>query len=194
MPKHAGRLIVISGPSGSGKSTVLERVFVECGLRLVWSVSATTRSPRPGEMDGKHYHFLSREEFQRRRDNGEFLECFEVYGRGHWYGTLDSEVAPRLAAGDWVVLEIDVDGTMAVVKHYPDAITVFVRPSSIEELERRLRARGTEADEEIQRRLAVARREMKSIDRYRHVVVNDDVDKAVRELCNILRSYQENDP
>jgi len=186
-----GKLIVISGPSGSGKSTVLKRVFDECGLPLTWSVSATTRSPRPGEVEGKDYHFLSQDQFQQRREAGEFLESFEVYGQGHWYGTLASEVAPRLDRGDWVVLEIDVIGTMAVLDRYPDAITIFVRPSSIEELDRRLTARGTETREAIDRRLDVARREMKSIDRYRHEVVNDDVDQAVEQLCDILKSHQE---
>jgi guanylate kinase len=190
MSKTPGKLIVISGPSGSGKSTVLKRAFAESGLPLTWSVSATTRPPRPGEVDGQDYHYLSPEEFERRRQAGEFLECFEVYGRGHWYGTLDSEVAPRLQRGDWVVLEIDVDGTMAVVQRYPQAVTIFVRPSSVEELDRRLTARGTETREAIERRLEVARREMKSIDRYRHVVVNDDVDQAVAQLCEILKSYQ----
>jgi len=190
MSKAPGKLIVISGPSGSGKSTVLKRVFAESGLPLTWSVSATTRSPRPGEVDGQDYHYLSPEEFERRRQAGEFLECFEVYGRGHWYGTLDSEVAPRLQRGDWVVLEIDVEGTMAVAQRYPQAITIFVRPSSEEELDRRLTARGTETREAIERRLEVARREMKSIDRYRHVVVNDNVDQAVGQLCEILKSYE----
>ena len=193
LSKAPGKLIVISGPSGSGKSTVLRRVFAESGLPLVWSVSATTRSPRPGEIDGRDYHFLSQDEFQGRRQQGEFLECFEVYSRGHWYGTLDSEVAPRLAIGDWVVLEIDVEGTMAVLQGYPDAITIFVRPSSREELERRLVARGTESPQQIERRLDVARRELESIDRYAHVVVNDDVDQAVDQLCRILKRYRDED-
>ncbi|NIP84736.1 MAG: guanylate kinase [Planctomycetales bacterium] len=185
-----GKLIVISGPSGSGKSTVLKRVFATSGLPLTWSVSATTRPPRPGEVDGEDYHFLSDQEFQRRRQAGEFLESCEVFGRGHWYGTLDQEVAPRLQRGDWVVLEIDVQGTMAVVQRYPEAITIFVRPSSLEELQRRLTARGTETPEAIQRRLEVAGREMKSIDHYRHVIVNDNLDEAVQHLTQILLSYR----
>lgn len=186
----AGKLIVISGPSGSGKSTVLKEVFRRCPVPLVWSVSATTRPARPGEEDGKDYHFLSVDDFQRRREAGEFLECFEVYGRGHWYGTLDSEVAPRLKDGKWVVLEIDVDGSMAVLEKYPDAITIFIRPASIEELDRRLTDRGTESREEIERRLDVARRELKSIDRYRHVVVNENVEDAFTQLCDLLQQYK----
>ena len=184
-----GKLIVISGPSGAGKSTVLKEVFQASGLPLEWSVSATTRTPRPGERAGRDYHFLSAEEFQQKREAGEFLECREVYGRGHWYGTLKNEVAPRLAAGNWVVLEIDVEGTLAVLEHYPDAITIFVKPSSVEELERRLLDRGTESGEEIRRRLDVARREMLSVDKYRHVVVNDDVPQAVRQMSEILRDH-----
>ena len=99
-------------------------------------------SAAAGEQDGSDYHFLSPDEFERRRQAGEFLECFEVFGRGYWYGTLESEVTPSLAAGKWVVLEIDVQGAMAVVDRYPDAITIFVHPSSLEELERRLRGRA----------------------------------------------------
>jgi guanylate kinase len=189
MSDAPGQLFVISGPSGAGKSTVLEQVFDRFEFPLEWSVSATTRQPRPGEVDGKNYHYLSQDEFHRQREAGEFLESFEVYARGYWYGTLKSEVAPRLAAGKWVVLEIDVDGTMAVLEHYPDAVTIFVRPPSIGELDRRLSARRTESREEIERRLEVARREMKSIDHYRHVVVNDDVESAIEQFLEILNQY-----
>lgn len=185
----AGKLIIVSGPSGAGKSTLLEKVFRQSGLPLEWSVSATTRKPRPGEVEGRDYHFLSSKQFEKKRAAGEFLECFEVYSRGHWYGTLQSEVAPRLEAGNWVVLEIDVEGTMAVFERYPDAITIFVRPSSLEELGRRLKARGTESAEDIEQRIKVAGREMESIDFYRHVVINDDVEQATQQLCEILKQY-----
>ncbi|MDP7559664.1 MAG: guanylate kinase [Planctomycetota bacterium] len=185
----AGKLIIVSGPSGAGKSTLLEKVFRQSGLPLEWSVSATTRKPRPGEAEGRDYHFLSSKQFEKKRAAGEFLECFEVYSRGHWYGTLQSEVAPRLEAGNWVVLEIDVEGTMAVIERYPDAITIFVRPSSLEELGRRLKARGTESAEDIEQRIKVAGREMESIDFYRHVVINDDVEQATQQLCEILKQY-----
>ena len=134
-----GCLIVVSGPSGAGKTTVLKEVLAR-RPSLVLSVSATTRPPRPGEVNGVDYYFLTPDEFAAARRRGDFIECFEVYGRGHWCGTLESEVAPRLAAGNWVVLEIDVDGTLAVLEKYPDAVTIFVRPDSIEELERRLRS------------------------------------------------------
>ena len=105
-----GKLVVVSGPSGAGKTSVMQRVFAACRLPLVRSVSVTTRPPRNGETDGVDYHFVSDDEFQERRKRGEFLECFEVFGHGYWYGTLWSEVTTGLAAGKWVVLEIDVQG------------------------------------------------------------------------------------
>ena len=181
-----GKLVVFSGPSGAGKTTVLDRLFERAGVPLIRSVSATTRQPRPGEVDGVDYHFLTQEEFERRRLGGEFLECFEVFGTGHWYGTLTEEVTPGLDAGKWVVLEIDVKGALEVLGHFPDAITIFIGPGSLEELERRLRGRGTESEESIQRRLEQARDELAMADRYRHYVVNDDVDRAAEEIRNIL--------
>ena len=184
---NRGRLIVISGPSGAGKTTLLKQLFDRCP-GLVASVSATTRPPRPGEQDGVDYHFLAPDEFQRRRLAGHFLECYEVFGRGYWYGTLRSEVSPSLEQGKSIVLEIDVQGAMAVLEKYPDAITIFVRPSALEELGRRLRDRGTETEEAIQRRLDVARRELACADRYHYQVLNDDVDQAVQEICDIIRS------
>jgi guanylate kinase len=184
----AGKLIIVSGPSGAGKTTLLKRMFSDGTHPLTLSVSATTRKPRPGEEDGKDYHFLTLEEFTRRREAGEFLECFEVFGRGDWYGTLQSEVAPRLQAGNWVVLEIDVQGTLAVLQHYPDAVTIFIEPISVTDLERRLRLRGTETEAAIQRRLETARRELAQADFYRHRVINDDLDRAAAELAQILNS------
>jgi guanylate kinase len=186
----SGRLVIISGPSGAGKSTVVDQLLRDCPLPLTLSVSATTRSPRPGEEDGVDYHFLSVEEFQRRREAGDFLECCEVFGRGHWYGTLTSEVASGLKAGKWVILEIDVEGAMKVLEQAPDALTVFIHPGSMEELERRLRGRRTEAAPEIDRRLEIARHEMTFAPRYTHVVTNYTVDQAVREICDILTRIQ----
>ena len=192
-PPESGKLVVISGPSGAGKTTVLKRVLGGCPLPLSLSVSATTRSPRPGEIDGKDYHFLSPEKFALRREAGEFLECFEVFSRGHWYGTLASEVTSSLKAGKWVVLEIDVQGAMAVLDQYPEAITIFVQLRSLEELEQRLRGRGTETEDKIARRLEVARRELELADRYRHRVINDELDQSVAEVCDILAAAARED-
>lgn len=183
-----GKLVVISGPSGAGKTTLLKQLYQRSCAPLVPSVSATTRAPRPGEVDGVDYHFLSREEFARRRERGEFIECCQVFGKGDWYGTLAGEVLPSLAAGKWVVLEIDVQGTLAVLERFPDALTIFVRPGSLAELERRLRERGTESGPALARRLEQARRELAFADRYRHQVINDDLERALNELCEILSS------
>jgi guanylate kinase len=183
-----GKLVVISGPSGVGKSTVVRQVLGRLGARVYLSVSATTRPPRPEERDGVDYYFLSDAEFQRRREAGDFLECIEVFGRGHWYGTLWSEVRSGLARGKWVILEIDVDGAREVTEEFPEAVMIFIRPASIEELERRLRARGTDDEESVQRRLAVARHELHLSNQYEFQVVNVTVPEAVDEICEILQS------
>jgi guanylate kinase len=180
-----GQLVVISGPSGVGKTTLLRRLLVDLP-QLVPSISATTRPPRAGERDGLDYHFLSLGEFERRRAGGEFLECCQVYGRQHWYGTLVAEVAPRLAAGQWVVLEIDVEGTLSILERYPDALTIFVEPAHPDHLRQRLQGRGTESADAMARRLEVAHRELLESHRYRHRVVNEDADTALAEIKRIL--------
>ncbi len=186
-----GKLIVISGPSGAGKTTLLKQLFERC-RGLVASVSATTRPPRPGERDGVDYHFLTPEEFQRRADGRtSFWNVTRFLATDTGMARCPREVSPSLAAGKSIVLEIDVQGAMAVLKPYPEAITIFVRPSSLEELERRLRGRGTENEESIQRRLEVARRELAFAGRYQHQVINDDVDRAVQEICDIIRVPEE---
>lgn len=182
------RLIIVSGPSGAGKSTVVKRLLADCPLPIQVSVSATTRPPRPGESDGVDYHFLSHDEFRRRREAGEFLECFEVFGRGDWYGTLHESVTTGLSEGKWILLEIDVHGAMATLETYPEAVTVFIHPGSLEELERRLRHRGSETEDSLRRRLEVARAELEVAPRYRHTIVNHDPGQAAREICQLLMS------
>ncbi len=187
MATSLGKLVVVSGPSGVGKTTLLRRLLARLPA-LVPSVSATTRPPRAGERDGLDYHFISLEDFERRRAAGEFLECCQVYGRQHWYGTLVAEVAPRMASGQWVVLEIDVEGTLSVLTKYPEAITIFVEPSHPDQLLERLQGRGTESPEAMARRLEVARRELLEAHRYRYRVVNENVDEALDGVQGILEA------
>ncbi len=187
-----GRVVVVSGPSGVGKTTLVARLFQTCPLPLVRSVSATTRSPRGDEVDGVDYHFVGFNEFQKWRNEGRFLECYEVFGRGYWYGTLWSEVRSAIGAGKWVVLNIDVLGARAVMEQFKDAVTVFVRPASLAELRRRLELRTTDRPEEIENRLERAQYEESQAHHYRYQVVNDDLDRAVNEICTILTQAQEN--
>ena len=177
----------MSGPSGVGKGTLvaeLRRRVPSLGL----TVSATTRSPREGEKDGVSYYFLSEEEFGRRVEAGEFLEWANVHG--HRYGTLHSEVDRLFAEGRSVVLEIDVQGGLNVRRVRPDTVLVFIEPPSAEELERRLRGRGTEGEETIRLRLSNAASELEAAASYDVRVVNDDLDRAVGELADLIDSYE----
>jgi guanylate kinase len=185
MAVQPGQLVVISGPSGVGKTTVLRRLLADLP-QLIPSVSATTRPPRKGERDGVDYHFLSAEDFDRRKAAGDFLESCQVYGRQHWYGTLVDEVSPRLAAGSWVVLEIDVEGTLSILARFPEAVTIFVEPSHPDQLLERLQGRGTESPEAMARRLEVARRELLQAHHYKFRVVNENVGAAVDRIKRIL--------
>ncbi|MFC2647047.1 MAG: guanylate kinase [Coriobacteriaceae bacterium] len=181
------RLFVISGPSGAGKGTLvaqLRKAHPELGL----AVSATTRSPRPGEVDGKDYYFLSEGEFKRRVAAGEFVEWAYVHGR--MYGTLVKEVERLLAQGKSLILEIDIQGALNVKKVWPDAVLIFIEPPSLEELERRLRGRGTEDEQSIELRLKNAKHEMTLADDYDVRIVNDTVDRAVRELSDTIERYE----
>lgn len=186
----SSRVVVLSGPSGSGKSTIVQKLIQESPVPLRLSVSATTRAPRPGEVDGEHYHFLSLAEFEAKRNRGEFLECAEVHRTGNWYGTLWSEVDVAHKLGKWSLLEIDVEGAQRVMQMYPSAVTIFVTLPSLDEYERRLRARGTESEEVLQRRLQTAREELKMAGCYRHQIVNDDLNAAVQAICRILATPQ----
>jgi guanylate kinase len=181
-PPESGRLVVISGPSGSGKSTLVRRLLARPELRLTVSVSATTRAPRPGEVPGRDYIFLSPEEFERIR--GDLLESAEVHG--HAYGTPTEPALRAIAQGLCVALVIDVQGGFQVRRKVPDALLVFIGVPSLHVLEDRLRARGTDDPAAIGRRLAAARRELELAASYDIHVINDNLDRAVEELASIL--------
>ena len=178
-----GRLFVISAPSGAGKSTVLACVRRRIG-GLAFSVSCTTRKPRAGEREGEDYIFLSRDEFTRMIDEGSFLEWAEVHGE--LYGTPRSFIEDAIAEGRDVILDIDVQGGMSTKAAYPEAVTVFLLPPNMEELETRLSGRATDAPEQIRLRLENAAREMKFSELYEHRIVNDDVERACGALCSII--------
>jgi len=181
-------VFVITGPSGVGKGTLI-RGLMQRIPDLELSVSATTRSPRPGERDGVDYHFLSHEEFDRRVAAGEFVEHADYAGRR--YGTLRSELERRTRAGVPVVLEIEVQGARQVRAALPDAVQVFIAPPSLEALRTRLIGRGTDDGEEVQRRLRVAEEELRARAEFRHVVVNDRLEDALEELTAIVRAELE---
>lgn len=181
------QIVVLSGPSGSGKSTIVRELLRQSPVKLTLSVSATTRPPRQGEMDGREYYFLTADDFRMRRERGEFLEFAEVHASGNWYGTLKSEVDRAKQEGAWALLEIDVQGAKCVLDQYPNAISIFLTTSDFEQ---RLRSRGTESEDIIQQRLATAQRELQSAGMYRHQVLNDDLQTAVNSVIEILKSYQ----
>lgn len=180
-----GTLIVFSGPSGVGKGTVLKE-YMKNAPNAAYSVSATTRAPRPGEEDGKHYFFLSRPVFEQMIAQGEMLE-HAVYN-GNYYGTPAAPVMEKLAAGTDVVLEIEVQGAMQIQKRFPDALLVFVMPPSFEELRDRLTGRGTEPPEQAERRLAAAKAEISCALRYDYIIINDRVEDAAARLDTVIRA------
>ena len=190
MSAQDSKLFVISGPSGAGKGTLVTRVR-ERRSNLGLTVSATTRAPRKGEVDGVNLRIedvLTREEFDRRVANGEFVEWAEVHG--NCYGTLVSEVTSKLASGASLILEIDVQGALQVKERFPEAVLIFIKPPSLEVLRERLVGRGTETPETIELRMANAADELALADRYDDVVVNDDLDRATDELVRVLDMHE----
>ena len=184
------RVFVITGPSGVGKGTLI-RGLMERLPTLELSVSATTRAPRPGEHDGVDYHFLTREEFNRKVNEGEFVEHADYAGRS--YGTLRSELDARVHAGAPVVLEIEVEGARQVRAAMPEAVQVFIAPPSPQALRARLIGRGTDDPAEVERRLHVAERELTAQPEFAHVVVNDRLDEALDELASIVAANLDGD-
>lgn len=183
-----GNLFVISGPSGAGKGTLVSRLM-EAVPDARLSISATTRKPREGEVDGVHYHFITRAEFMELVDEDGFLEWAEF--AGNCYGTPRSFVEQSMAKGAQVILEIEVQGAFQVREKMPDAHLVFIEPPSLEVLEERLRGRGTEDEEAVQRRLATARVELSRKMEYDIRLVNDDLERAVDELIAIVNALAE---
>ena len=178
-------LVIISGPSGVGKDVTLQRMR-ELGYPFHYTVTATTRPIRPGEVDGLHYHFRTKDEFQRMREAGELLEEAEVYG--NFYGVPKSEVLEHLARGEDVIVKPDVQGARSMRALVPNAIYIFLAPPSMDELEDRLRQRKTEDPAALERRLRIAREEMKALPEYEYVVVNqtDKLDECVEEIAAIM--------
>jgi guanylate kinase len=175
--------VILSAPSGGGKTTIAKRVLAERS-DAGYSVSCTTRSPRPGEVDGRDYYFLSREDFVARRDRGDFAESADVHG--NLYGTLRSEISRVLSSGRHVIMDIDVQGARQIRVAFPESVTIFVLPPSGEVLLDRLRNRKTESPQQLAARLDSALHELRAVEEYEYVVVNDDLDSAVQQVTSIL--------
>src|SRR5262245_27937556 len=183
---NKGPLLILSGPSGSGKSTVIARLRADTALQVRRAVSGNTRPPRKSERDGEHYHFWTRERFEQERAADGFLEWAEVFGRGYYYGTLKAEVEPYRERGQGVLLEIDVNGWEQVRRRCPEAVSIFLRTSSLETYEQRVRDGGTESEESIKRRMEGARAALARAPEYDYQVINDDLDAAVAQLRSII--------
>ncbi len=184
----SGKLVIFSAPSGSGKSTIINYLLNQ-GLRLKFSISATSRAPRGEEQNGREYYFLSPEEFRQRIEAGDFLEYEEVY-KDKYYGTLKSEVERILASGDNVIFDVDVVGGCNIKQFYGSrALSVFIQPPSIDELRRRLESRGTDAPDVIESRLAKAQYELSFSPRFDVVIVNDDLARAEAEALRCIQNF-----
>jgi guanylate kinase len=182
-----GHLFIISAPSGAGKTTLCKAVLHRLN-NLLYSVSYTTRKPRPGEQDGVDYHFIPKDEFIKKINNGKWAEWAEVYG--NFYGTSAEFLEKGLSAGRDILLDIDVQGTIQILERYPESVPIFVVPPSLQELKSRLQSRGTDSEQEIERRLVSAKEEMFKKDMYQHVVCNEHLSNAVEELITIIKKYR----
>ena len=189
MERNKGKIIIVSAPSGTGKSSIISKSIDNPELALGFSVSATSRSPRGEERDGREYYFLTPDEFSRRVEAGEFVEWEEVY-KGTCYGTLLSEVERVTGEGRNLIMDIDVKGALNVKKRFGDeAVSIFIMPPSLEELERRLRGRQTDSEEAISRRLGKAGYEMTFASEFDERVVNDNLSRAASEVEEIIRNF-----
>lgn len=183
-----GKIIIISAPSGTGKSTIINELTKNNELCLQFSVSATNRSPRTGEVDGVNYHFLSDEAFKEAIATDAFVEYEEVYP-GRFYGTLKSELNRIMDSGNNVILDIDVKGGLNVKRQYPDALSIFIQPPSIDVLRERLIGRGTDSIETINQRVSKAEYELSFAPQYDKSVVNDNLNEAVAQTTSIILEY-----
>jgi guanylate kinase len=189
LSKRKGRLFVITAPSGAGKTSLID-ALVRDDPSLTLSISYTTRAPRPGEKNGVDYHFVDEPTFLAMRSRGDFLESAEVHG--HRYGTSKRVITEALAKGEDLILEIDWQGARQVRAIYPDCVGIFILPPSIEELERRMRARGQDSDEVMRRRLENARGEMDHAEEFDYAIINKDFDTARRKLAEVIRAERAN--
>ncbi len=189
MLSKKGKLIIISAPSGTGKSTIIGELIKDASLKLEFSISATTRAPRQGEVDGVNYYFLTLEQFQKAISNDEFAEYEEVYA-GRYYGTLKKEIARITDNGNNVILDIDVKGGVNVKKMYgDDAVSIFITPPSIDTLRQRLTSRATDNAQEIEKRIAKAAFELGFADKFDKRVVNDDLTAAIEQTRSIIKEF-----
>ena len=183
-----GHLIIFSGPSGVGKGTIKDKLLEDESLHLHYSVSCTTRQPRVGEMEGIHYYFVTHEKFNEMIAADAFLEYASFVDNS--YGTPKDKVEAKLNEGQNVLLEIEMQGALQVIEKCPEALSIFLLPPSMEELEARIRHRGTEAEEVIQKRIKQAQKEIGMKDKYRFNVINDDVERAVAEITQIIKTFK----
>ena len=184
----SGKLVILSAPSGAGKSTIISNLLKK-DFKLEFSISACTRKPRGEEIDGKDYYFLSPFDFKNKISKNEFIEWGEVY-EDHFYGTLKTEIDRIFAKGNNVIFDIDIAGGLNIKKQFADkAISIFIMPPSVEELERRLKSRGTDSEKNIQKRINKAKFEISFSDKFDKIIVNDNIDNAVKETEKILIGF-----
>jgi len=186
MKPKRGHLFIISAPSGAGKTTLVKAVLQQF-RDMLYSISYTTRNPRAEERDGIDYHFISKQDFKKGIHKGRWAEWAEVYG--NYYGTSAEFIEKSLSSGCDILLDIDVQGTLQILKHYPDSVTIFILPPSMNALRKRLEMRGSDSQAVIEKRLFNARKEMTQKKIYRHIIVNDVLSEAIKELSAIFKKY-----
>ena len=188
MKPERGHLFIISAPSGAGKTTLV-KAALEQFTDMLYSISYTTRKPRANERNGIDYHFVSKQDFKKGIKTGHWAEWAEVYG--NYYGTSAEFIEKSLSSGNDILLDIDIQGTVQILKHYPDSVTIFILPPSINTLRKRLEMRASDSKAVIEKRLVNARKEMAQKKMYRHIIVNDKLPAAIEELSNIFKKYRQ---